>query len=53
MMYKLSEIEMSQAFRQYATYKEFVIVFRWQWDIELTPLFRQELDIWNIYSKAM
>jgi hypothetical protein len=28
-------------------------VCRWQWDIKLSPVFRQEVDIWNIYCKVM
>jgi hypothetical protein len=42
-----------QVFRQYATCQEFGIVFGRQWDIELRPVFRQEVDIRNIYSKVM
>jgi hypothetical protein len=37
-----------KVFRQYATCQEFVIVFGMQWDVELRPVFRQEVDIWNI-----
>jgi hypothetical protein len=28
-------------------------IFRWQWDVELRPVFRQEVDIRNIYCKVM
>jgi hypothetical protein len=32
---------------------EFVIIFGCQWDVKLRPVFRQEVDIWNIYCKVM
>jgi hypothetical protein len=51
MMWKLSEIELWQVFRQ-DTYQEFQILFRWR-DVELRPVFSQEVDIWNIHCKVM
>jgi hypothetical protein len=53
MTWKLSEIELLQVFRQYATGQESEIVFRWQRDIKLRPVFRQEVEIWNIYCRVM
>jgi hypothetical protein len=51
MTWKLSEIEMRQVSRQNATCQEFGIVFRWQWDVNLRPVFRQEVDICDIYCR--
>jgi hypothetical protein len=53
MMWKLSEIEIWQVFRQYVTCQEFGIVFRQQLDVELRPAVRQEVDIWNMYCVGM
>jgi hypothetical protein len=33
--------------------EEFGIVFGWQGNVELRPVFGQEVDIWNIYCKVM
>jgi hypothetical protein len=52
-MWKLSEIELWQVFRQYTTCQEFGIIFRWQWEVELKTVFRPEVDIWKMYCKIM
>jgi hypothetical protein len=53
MMWKLSKIELWQVIRHHKTYQEFWIVFAWQWNVKLRPVFRQEVNIWNIYSKVI
>jgi hypothetical protein len=53
MMWKLSEIQLWQVFRQFARRQEYEIVFRRQWDVELRPVFMQEVDVWNIYCKIV
>lgn len=40
-------------FRQYASRREFGTVWWWQFDVKLKPVFRQEVDKWNIYCKVM
>jgi hypothetical protein len=41
------------SFRQCATRQEFGIAFKWQWDVELRPVLRHEMNIQNVYSKAI
>jgi hypothetical protein len=53
MIRKLSKTELCQVFRKYTTCQEFGITFGWQWGIQLRPVFRQEVNIWNIYCKLM
>jgi hypothetical protein len=35
------------------TGQELRIVFGWYRDAELRPVFKQEVDIWNIYCKVI
>jgi hypothetical protein len=53
MIWKLSEMELWQVFRQYAKCQQFWIVSGCQWYVELRPVFRQVVDIWNISCKAI
>jgi hypothetical protein len=47
MMWKSFEIKRWLILGRYITRQELGIICGWHWDIEMRPVFRPEVDMWN------